>query len=466
MTAPSRRLRHGTVAFTAVLAIAVTTAVGIAFLRTRLDTLAEGLPSTLFDQQRVIARSVTAFEDLALTLRMRSLDPDSVPLTDLRGRVLAAEREVRQLRESFNFDNLVGAAAVHATLSPAIADVRLWAELGAGGLPPNHPVILALADSRIQEATKLARAQLDAAQVRVADLLRGQARELAAFGDGASLAVLVAGLLAISVTLLIHRRSLERRTHEAQLVRAKEAAEEANRAKSRFLANMSHELRTPLNAILGFSEVIRDGLVGGMPSERHRSYADDINAAGRHLLSIINDLLDLAKIEAGRMTLTVEPVDLDDVVASALQTLRGRAEAKSVALLAELDPATPPVLADARALRQILINLVSNAVKFTPGGGSVRVGARLAGGHVEIEVVDTGIGIPADAIDRVLAPFEQVESALSRREEGTGLGLPIAKSLAELQGGTLTLAARPGGGTIARVTLPTASARQGQAASA
>ena len=236
---------------------------------------------------------------------------------------------------------------------------------------------------------------------------------------------------------------------------AKARAERANRAKSEFLANMSHELRTPLNAILGFSDVIAQRMFGEQATGRYADYARDIHSSGAHLLDVINDILDLSKIEAGQMTLDDGAVELDDVVRELRTLLGDRASGERVAFILDLPQPSPVLLVDARKFVQILVNLLSNAFKFTPDGGSITLhAAPAADGGLDVSVRDTGIGIAAEDIETVLSPFGQVESAFSRRHHGTGLGLPLAKSLAEMHGGALTLQSTEGKGTTVTVHLP------------
>ncbi|HUC69217.1 MAG TPA: ATP-binding protein, partial [Stellaceae bacterium] len=245
-----------------------------------------------------------------------------------------------------------------------------------------------------------------------------------------------------------------RKHAEFALRQAKEAADVANRAKTDFLATMSHELRTPLNAILGFAEIIRDRLLGPI-TDRYAEYAQDIHSSGSHLLGIINDILDLSKVEAGRVDLVEEIVDLQTIIRSVVLLLRERAANAELTLKTELPDALLLLRADERKLKQVLMNLLSNAVKFTPPGGEILVHARVESQRgVVIEVADNGIGIAPEDIERALSPFGQVDSRLSRRYEGTGLGLPLARALAELHGGTLTLESALGRGTIVRITLP------------
>jgi signal transduction histidine kinase len=241
-------------------------------------------------------------------------------------------------------------------------------------------------------------------------------------------------------------------------------AEAANRAKSEFLAIMSHELRTPLNAILGFSEMLREQYMGPLGSPKYIEYAGDIHSSGSHLLAIITDILDLAKAESGKLELCESEFDLAAVVDATLKMCRTKANDGNVRL--EFAPASCTVFADERLICQVALNLVSNAVKFTPSGGSVTIAiqpSRDAG--VILSVTDTGIGIAAKDLDRVLRPFEQVEGAMSRNHGGTGLGLPYSKRVVEIHGGTLTLSSQVNGGTTVRVELPASRARNAVVAS-
>ncbi len=257
------------------------------------------------------------------------------------------------------------------------------------------------------------------------------------------------------VMLAIGRDATERRRVERALTSAKEAAEAANRAKTEFLANMSHELRTPLNAIIGFSEVMQNELFGPLGAPRYHAYATDIVNSGRHLLDIINDILDVSKAEAGQIELVEEEVDLREIVAASLRLVARRAEEGRVTLRERLAEGLPRIRADRRKMKQIIVNLLSNAVKFTPPGGHVTLEAGAApSGAPYIAVIDTGIGIAAEDLDRVLSPFGQVESAFHRNYEGTGLGLPLTKSLVELHRGRLILDSAPGLGTRVTVHLP------------
>ena len=234
---------------------------------------------------------------------------------------------------------------------------------------------------------------------------------------------------------------------------AKIRAEAANHAKSEFLANMSHELRTPLNAINGFSEIMASEMFGGLGHPRYKEYANDILNSGQHLLSLINDILDMSKIEAGKMTLRFEPVIVDEVVEDTLRLIRQRADKAGLKLRVHL-PQLPEIEADFRALKQILLNLLTNAVKFTPQGGTITISAAVTDANVHISVADTGIGIAENDLQRLARPFEQIENQFSKTKEGTGLGLALTKSLIEMHNGRLDIDSAIGVGTTVHVILP------------
>jgi two-component system cell cycle sensor histidine kinase PleC len=248
-------------------------------------------------------------------------------------------------------------------------------------------------------------------------------------------------------------RELEETRDEA--LRKRFEAETANASKTAFLANMSHELRTPLNAILGFSEIIKTECFGPVGSPRYSEYAGDIHTSGTHLLSLINDLLDVAKIEAGKMDIEPRVLDVKKTFESALKIITIKARERKQKLVIDIDPGVPPLYADERALKQILINLVSNAVKFTPDGGRVAVaGTRSRGGAFQIMVEDNGPGIPREKLDRVFNPFSQVDNRYDRQGSGTGLGLALVRGLAELHGGRAWIESDSGKGCRAYVVLP------------
>ena len=240
-----------------------------------------------------------------------------------------------------------------------------------------------------------------------------------------------------------------------ELIVTAERADAANQAKSQFLANMSHELRTPLHAIIGFSELIREQAPRPGTAAQVADYATDILASGRHLLELINTVLDLSKVEAGTAMLTESVVSVADIVNASMISIRSQASARGIPITVALPPAPIMVEVDLTKLRQVLINLLSNAVKFTPAGGTVEVSGSLADdGGVQLAVTDTGIGMTEEEMVIAMEPFGQVDSTLSRQADGTGLGLPLAKRLVELHGGELTLASVKGKGTTVAFTIP------------
>jgi two-component system cell cycle sensor histidine kinase PleC len=233
----------------------------------------------------------------------------------------------------------------------------------------------------------------------------------------------------------------------------KTRAEEANQAKSKFLANMSHELRTPLNAIIGFSEIMESGMFGPLGAEKYHEYCGDIRGSGQYLLEVINDILDMSKIEAGRLRLDFDDVRLDTLLNDAMRVVAARAEDKALQVKARISPHLR-LRADRRALKQVVLNLLSNAIKFTPNGGRIVVRGRVTNQCIVLSIADTGIGIARDALARLGRPFEQVESQLTKIHQGSGLGLAISKSLVELHGGHMRIRSTLGKGTVVMVRLP------------
>ncbi|HEV2187087.1 MAG TPA: hybrid sensor histidine kinase/response regulator [Stellaceae bacterium] len=246
----------------------------------------------------------------------------------------------------------------------------------------------------------------------------------------------------------------ELRQNQDRLIAAKEEAEAASRAKTEFLANMGHELRTPLNAIIGFSEIMREGTFGPL-SDKYAEYATAIADSGGHLLAVINDILDMARAEANRLVLVEEEVEIARAVAFSIGTIEEMARRADIDCRSDIPQDLPRFFGDAAKLRQILINLLSNAVKFTPAGGRVSVSVeRDAEDRLAFRVADTGIGIPSDKLPVVLAPFGQIESGLNRKYDGIGLGLPLAKRLVEMHGGSMEIASEPGKGTVVTAHFP------------
>jgi len=257
-------------------------------------------------------------------------------------------------------------------------------------------------------------------------------------------------MLAYRVKFVLRLADIDR-----EMRTARDAAEAGNRAKSAFLANMSHELRTPLNAIIGFSEIMRRQALGPLGNDRYAEYISDIFDSGVHLLDIVNNILDLSKVEAGRMELFEDVVSVDAVVRAAIKQVAPRAEQGGIKVHVAIDNRARNVRTDEIRLRQILINLLSNAVKFTPANGEVEVSVRqTANGDIAFAVRDTGIGMSPEDIPRIMQPFLQLDDRLNRQYEGTGLGVPLALAMAKLHGGSLAYDSQPGHGTKATLTLP------------
>ncbi len=257
----------------------------------------------------------------------------------------------------------------------------------------------------------------------------------------------------------IGAREAQLRKQNVALEKAKDAAESASRAKSQFLANISHELRTPLNAIIGFSSILMNQLFGALGNEKYMEYARDINESGAHLLNIINDILDISKAEAGKLTLAYEEVHVGKAVQKCITILGDRATQGKVTVVADVPKMLPPLMADRLRFIQILLNVLSNAIKFTPENGKVELSARLqeeVGGASDfvITVSDTGIGMSPEDLDKAFQSFGQVDSGLNRKYEGTGLGLPLTKKLVELHYGKIAIASEIGKGTKVTLTFP------------
>lgn len=255
--------------------------------------------------------------------------------------------------------------------------------------------------------------------------------------------------------LVSDRQSEQLQTLAEQFAAAKEEADAASRTKSEFLANMSHELRTPLNAVMGFSEVIKNELFGPVGVEQYKQYADDIYDSGAHLLAIINDILDLSKVEAGKFDLNETEVQVPELCRSVIHIVKGRADEAGITLIKRLPEDPPYLLADPRSLKQMLLNLMSNAIKFTSAGGTVDLVTTIGpDGGFRFDIRDTGVGIPQEHFETVLSPFGQVDTAHARDHQGTGLGLPLVKAFIEMHGGRIEIESEVDAGTTVSLFFP------------
>ena len=266
-------------------------------------------------------------------------------------------------------------------------------------------------------------------------------------------------LIATIADLKLSRQKLEVQAHQLanlaeRYLEQKAQAESANKAKSEFLANMSHELRTPLNAIIGFAEIMESGMFGPLGNNKYDEYCRDIRGSGEYLLSVINDILDMSRIEAGRHTLAKEKVVIGDIADRALRLVQEQTKARNITLEVDVQPKDISVFADPRAIQQILVNVLQNASKFTLENGKIRLRVRPAVHAINIYIEDNGIGIPQAALHKIGRPFEQVESEYSKSYKGSGLGLAIARSLVELHGGSLRIRSKEGEGTVVMVHVP------------
>jgi len=355
------------------------------------------------------------------------------------------------VRLTARIDIDLGLAALSLLIGMAGATAALWLAAWRQGYAANIIAAIVMA-AAIAGTIFAARAGLSFLPAPPPPLRETTLSTAALAAIVAVVAVLLLGLA--HATAIIDARFADATRREGHLRDATVRAEFANRAKSEFLALMSHELRTPLNAIIGFSEMMSAEMFGGLGNERYRAYVTDIRASGVHLLSLINDLLDLSKAEADKLELRESYVDVAATIAHSLRMISSRAEHAGVTLATDLPKETPLLWADERRLTQILLNLLTNAVKFTPRGGEARIAVAWKPDSLAIAVRDTGIGIAQEDVPRVMIPFVQVGDLYSRPQEGSGLGLPLCKRLVELHGGTLELDSAPGRGTTVTVRFP------------
>ncbi|MDF2996344.1 MAG: Histidine protein kinase DivJ [Xanthobacteraceae bacterium] len=340
------------------------------------------------------------------------------------------------------------AQALFGAAGEALLGNGLFERVHVGDRPA---YLTALADAARDGASEIEfRVRRDDARARDPEFIWVEMRSRAIDGWPGENPEATGGRQVVAVT----RDISDRKRNELVLDGARQAAENADLAKTRFLASMSHELRTPLNAIIGFSEILMSGDASMVPLERRADYAKLIHDSGQHLLGVVNGILDLSRIESGGFELTPESVDVRNLLAGCISMVALKAEGAGVRVITEIPLALPDVMLDKRALRQIVLNLLANAVKFTPRGGSVTVSAEMAAGALVMRVADTGIGICEADLRRLGEPFFQARSSYDRPYEGTGLGLSVVKGLAALHGGRVEIDSHVGGGTRVAVHLP------------
>ncbi len=411
-----------------------------------------GIAVDVTEQKNLAERTVEA--DLRLRDAIETI-PEAFVLWDAHNRLVLCNSNFQALHDLP--DEAISSGAPYEAVIEAGRKPVVCAEVtGAGELPGARTFEARLDDGRWLHISE--RRTKDGGYVSVGtDITTIKAHEEKLMASEQRLMKTVADLR-------VSQQTLEHQADELadladKYAEEKTRAEEANQAKSKFLANMSHELRTPLNAIIGFSEIMESGMFGPLGTEKYGEYCRDIHQSGQYLLDVINDILDMSKIEAGRIRPELSQIRVGRLLNDAMRVVSARADDKQLTLTADIAHGIN-LMADARLLKQIVLNLLSNAVKFTPEGGHIIVRARSAAKLARIAIVDSGIGIPKDALVRLGRPFEQVESHITKTHQGSGLGLAIAKSLTELHGGTMRIRSTPGKGTLVLLRMPIGSAQQ------
>ena len=406
-----------------------------------------GIAVDVTEQMRLVERSKTA--DIRLRDAIETIS-EAFVLWDADNRLVMCNSKYQQL---------------HGMPDAALVPGTPYAEVIAAG---RKPLVRAqvVADGRPEEGARSFELQLEDGRWLQINERRTKDGGFVSVGTDITQlkrheAKLIDGERRLMATIADLRQSRQKLEMQAQQMvelaekyaEEKDRAEDANRAKSEFLANISHELRTPLNAIIGFSEIMQSGMFGELGSAKYGEYCHDINQSGTYLLGVINDILDMSRIEAGRMILELDDLVLDDLVEELVRIVRAQADAQGTRVITDVGK-NLKMRGDRKALKQIMLNLLSNAVKFTPEGGEITVRARTTGTAVTFSVEDTGIGIPAEALKKLGRPFEQVGNQFTKSHRGSGLGLAITSSLAELHGGAMRIRSREGQGTIVSVRLP------------
>lgn len=421
----------------------------IYFAWSTLGDIQQHLPLTVVRQQHDIALLLQDVASLAAKTGLAEAAPSPSRIEDVLDQAATVERRLEKIRGTYNFDNLVGASAMHAVISPAATDITRWLEEGVYGLPPDSPAVIALVNTRVSNAIATMRSMYSDAQWKAFDALEQQSHRIQDFKN-----IIVVLLLILStIIFVVIFQTYRLRLIGNQLRLAKETAEQASKAKSDFLAHMSHELRSPLNSIIGFSQMMSRRLYGTL-SPKYAEYALDIQASAQHLLEVVSDILDITRVESGAVELHEEVNEVWELMQTSKRLATFHDEFQPSRLRIVVPPDFPMLRADTRLVRQILINLVSNAVKFAPEG-PIELRAELdRDGAVLLRVADEGIGIAPADIPKVLTPFGQVRPSQELAHPGTGLGLSLSKSFAELHGGSLTIVSELGAGTTVTVRFP------------
>lgn len=420
------------------------------FTWSTLGDIQQNLPLTIVKQQRDLGLLLQNANELATRTGLARSMPSAPHIQDILDQVSEVEKKIVQIRSSYNFDNLVGASAIHAVINPALTDIKRWLTSGVASLAPDSREVTALVHTRATNAVETMRSIYATSQWEAFDVLEQQAQRIQRF----KIIIVFLILVLSSITCLFVYQKYRLRIIGNQLQDAKESSEQANKAKSDFLAHMSHELRSPLNSIIGFSQMMSSGLFGKLDG-KYAEYCEDIHTSAQHLLEVVSDILDIARIESGAVALDESENDVKELVLAAKRLVRFRDDTPVFDFRIQIPDDFPMLLADGRLILQILVNLLSNAAKFTPSDGSIVVSAFLDGaGRISVRVADTGIGIAQRDLVKVLEPFGQVRGGPSLAHKGTGLGLSLSKRFAERHGGTLTLESKVNQGTLVTVTFP------------
>ena len=446
------RVRFSHIIISVITAVLVGLFVTIYVFHSTLLDIERSLPIIETEQERDLASLYQEFTVLAKAITMAKSEPSEPHLKAARKAGQKVDKRLKQLRSKYNFDNLNGASAIHAIVSPAVFDIEQWLQAGIYAYSPSSPAVLNLLNRRADSAlTKFAH-QLTSTRETATATLRDQGVRIHHLHW---VIIALLGFISAMIVVLIGLVVRHQKKTQRDLELAKELAERANQSKSEFLASMSHDLRTPLNAIIGYSEILRKELFGPLGDRRYKEYAKDIHDSGSLLLNLIDDILDISKVEAGKYELSDTELDIAGLLQSCFRQLAPSAEAARLTLLAEIPSDFPALRGDERTLIQILNNLLSNATKFTPEGSKITVSAKLdKSTGIVLAVSDTGVGMSESDLAKVRQPFEQARLTASEQPKGTGLGLYLSAKFMKLFGGSLSIESEPDKGTPITLRFP------------